>query len=218
MFKVIPTLKLVLKNEMTQMMNKVINGSHLDSSLNHMLFLELSSLIDIMNSKDIIAETLTKISDDTKLAFILQTGASQDLFDSHYIKELFCSRIEQLTGNYPSDLFTHEYMKIVRLLKSLNDQNIIEIFKDIKTRIITALKNPPLERKPLLGLVEMALLTMVSLNLRVQSTGVYPSNVFLILQDDISPILAVLKGVEKNLFGELFKKIFLMILELGKVS
>lgn len=161
---------MVLRNEMTQLMNKVITGSHLNSSLNNMLFLEISALVDNIASKEIINEALMKISDDTKLNYILQAGGNQELFDSNYVKDLFCSRIENLTANYPSDLFTHEFMKIIKLLRVLNDQSILEIFKEIKTRIIAALKAQPIERKSTLGLVEISLLTMVSLNLRAQVT------------------------------------------------
>ena len=159
------------------MVNKVINSRQLNSSVSNKIFLEVITMLGNEISLDSMTDFFMKLSDDLKLNYFLHNGNTFQ-FQSKVLGELCNRRIQAQTNSSSLAIFLKSQTATIRLMQTLNYDDLNGILEGCKSLIIKKLQDVQnLEINYLIDLFEVTLLVIVSMNMKVQ----VQKNVFFIL-------------------------------------
>ena len=161
------------------MINKVVGSNQFDKSTNNKIFLQIITMLGDDTPLDSMTDFFTNLPPDLKLKYLLQNGNKFQL-SSNSLKGLLLNRVqaEQSEGIFLSEF--QDQTATVKVMRSLNNQDILDLLKESKNRIIEKLKAQNINQQELHHLINFALLTIVSLNLNAQVT--LPFYLFFMLQ------------------------------------
>jgi len=212
LFKVIPPLQSILSNELNQMLNKITNSNSLSPAMSNKIFLEIISILGSEAPLGMITDFFAQLSDELKFGYLQEHGNTFQ-FKSSEVRELFSRRI----GASGSSAIIEKQLQTIELLKTLDTQDILSLFKEVKELILKRVKDQTSNQQEVQNLLEVGLIIVLSLKIHAQSIDDPLLNIYLLLQEVIWPLLTCLKTIDESWFKACFKKVFLMILELGKI-
>ena len=141
LFQTIPSLKTLLANELNQMINKVVGSNQFDKSTNNKIFLQIITMLGDDTPLDSMTDFFNNLPSDLKLKYLLQNGNKFQL-SSNSIKGLLLNRVQAgpSEGTFLSEF--QNQTATVNLMRSLNNQDILDLLKESKNRIIEKFKSP----------------------------------------------------------------------------
>jgi len=163
LFKIIPSLKSLLDNELNQMVNNVINSRQLDPSISNKIFLEVITMLGNETPLDSMTDFFMKLSDELKLNYFLHNGNTFQ-FQSKALGELCSRRIQE---NSSLGIFLKNQTATVRLMQTLNHDDLAGILECCKRLTIQRLQgSQKLDNDYMTDLFEVTLLIIVSMNIK----------------------------------------------------
>jgi len=163
LFKVIPPLQSVLSNELNQMLNKVTGSNSLNPAMSNKLFLEIISILGSEAPLGSITDFFAQLSDELKFGYLQEHGNTFQ-FKSGEVRELFSRRI-QASG---LGALIEKQQSTIELLKTLDTQDILSLFREVKELILNKVKDQNVDGKELQNLLEIELIIVLSLKIHAQ--------------------------------------------------
>lgn len=167
LFSTIPSLKSILTNELNQMVSKIIESNNRNPSANNKIFLDVLIMLGNDTPLDSITDFFPRLSDDSKLYYLLKNGNKFNL-DSKAIKDLFYNRIESLAHENSLNFIYQNQIEIIQLIRTLEERDLLDMFRNLKTKIIENLKVIPLDKQGIHDLIEVALIIIIAFNYNSQ--------------------------------------------------